>query len=243
MIKYMHFIALVLLGIAMVAVPNAKADAWNKKTVVTFSAPVEIPGQVLPAGTYVFKLADSQSDRHIVQIYNKDENHLYATILAVPDYRLEPTGKTVITFEERASASPEALRAWFYPGDNFGHEFVYPKTKAMQLAKRTKHNVPSMPESSTAMKTAPLGVEKGSEEKVQTAQAVPPQPPAAAPAPAPAPPPVTENSQAAETARYSAADRPQQLPHTASPLPLLGLIGLLSLAGGFSVRAIDRRFR
>ncbi|HTM50711.1 MAG TPA: hypothetical protein VL285_18580 [Bryobacteraceae bacterium] len=241
----MHFIALVLLGIAIVAAPAAKADEWNKKTVVTFSAPVEIPGKVLPAGTYVFKLADSQSDRHIVQIYNKDEDHLYATILAVPDYRLEPTGKTVITFEERASASPEALKAWFYPGDNFGHEFVYPKAKAMELAKRTKQNVPSMADNSSSMKTAALGMEKGSEEKVQTVQAVKPQPPApsAAPAPAPAPAPVTEQAQTTETARYSAADRPQQLPHTASPLPLIGLIGLLSLAGGLSVRALDRSLR
>src|SRR5690242_6885489 len=77
-----------LLG-AAVAAP-ALADEWNRKTTVTFSAPVEIPGVhlkgwgVLPAGTYVFKIMDSLSDRHIVQIFNADETTLYATILAIP---------------------------------------------------------------------------------------------------------------------------------------------------------------
>ena len=121
--------------------PTAHADEWNKKTVITFSGPVEIPGVhlagwgVLPAGTYVFKLLDSQSDRHIVQIFNKDETKLIATILAVPNYRLKVTGKTVITFRERPAGEPEALRAWFYPGRNYGEEFVYPKARAVELAK------------------------------------------------------------------------------------------------------------
>src|SRR3982751_3512317 len=81
----------------------ASAQFPNKKTTVTFSGPVEIPGvgaQVLPAGTYVFKLLDSLSDRHIVQVFNKAENHVYATILAIPNYRLKATDKTVMTFAE-----------------------------------------------------------------------------------------------------------------------------------------------
>src|SRR6478609_778641 len=121
--------------------PGAKADEWNRKTVITFSGPVEIPGVhlagwgVLPAGTYVFKILDSQSDRHIVQIFNKEETTIYATILAIPNYRLKATDKTVITFRERAAGQPEALRAWFYPGQNWGEEFVYSKAKAVELAK------------------------------------------------------------------------------------------------------------
>src|SRR5581483_2183131 len=79
----------------------ARADEWNKKTTVTFSSPVEIPGKVLPAGTYVFKLLDSASDRNIVQVFDRDEKQLYATILAVPDYRLRPSDKPLIRFEER----------------------------------------------------------------------------------------------------------------------------------------------
>jgi len=124
--------------------PNVRADDWNKKTTITFSAPVEIPGVhlqgwgVLPAGTYVFKLLDSRSDRHIVQVFNADESIIYATILAIPNYRLKPTDKTVITFNEGIEGRPEAIRAWFYPGTNWGEEFVYPKAKALEMATITK---------------------------------------------------------------------------------------------------------
>src|SRR3954451_9127052 len=102
---------LALLGTMFV--PTAQADDWNRKTKVTFSGPVEIPGVhlkgwgVLPAGTYVFKILDSQSDRHIVQIFNKDQTVVYATVLAIPNYRLKATDKTVITFRERAAGEPE----------------------------------------------------------------------------------------------------------------------------------------
>src|SRR5271157_4767708 len=104
------------LGVLFGMVVRANADERNQKTIFTFSGPVEIPGQVLDPGTYVFKLMDSPSDRNIVQVFNKDENHLYGTFLAVPDYRLKPAGKSIITFEERAADAPEAVRAWFYPG-------------------------------------------------------------------------------------------------------------------------------
>src|SRR5580765_7165823 len=138
-----------LLGAALT--PSLKADAWDRKTVITFSAPVEIPGVhlagwgVLPAGTYVFKILDSLSDRHIVQIFNKDETVIYATILAIPNYRLQATDKTVMTFRERPAGEPEALRAWFYPGKQWGEEFVYPKARAIILAKETHEAVLFMP--------------------------------------------------------------------------------------------------
>lgn len=119
----------------------AAADEWNKKTIITFTAPVEIPGRVLAAGTYVFKLADSAADRHIVQVFNDKENHLIATILAVPDERLQASGKTVIDFSERPSNSPEAVQAWFYPGDTIGQEFVYPEARARELARLSGQHV------------------------------------------------------------------------------------------------------
>jgi hypothetical protein len=104
---------------------GANADTWNKKTVVTFSDSVEIPGQVLPAGTYVFKLANSISDRHIVQIWTADETQLLATLMTVPDYRPDPPDKTIFEFDERPGDSSMAIHSWFYPGDNMGQEFVY----------------------------------------------------------------------------------------------------------------------
>src|SRR5690348_4606968 len=182
--------------------PTAKADDWNRKTVVTFSGPVEIPGvhlagwSVLPAGTYVFKILDSQSDRHIVQIFDKDETKVYATILAIPNYRLKATDKTVITFRERPAGEPEALRAWFYPGRNWGEEFVYPKAKAMVLAKTAKtpvlfvaaelpvevaEPIKSVDEPIVAeMRRAPIMAVQPTGDEVQLAEVVTPPPAAAA---------------------------------------------------------------
>lgn len=107
--------------------PVAKADEWNKETVVTFSASVEVPGKNLPAGTYVFKLADSDSDRNIVEIFTKDEQHLITTFIAVPEARFTPADTRIVTLEEEPMGTPEAVKSWFYPGDIDGLEFVYPK--------------------------------------------------------------------------------------------------------------------
>ena len=111
-----------------------RADETNKRTEVTFNAPVEIPGRVLAPGTYVFKLADDQADRTMVEIYNQDEDHLIATVQAIPGYRATPTGKTEIRFEERAPNAPQAVRSWFYPGETDGLEFVYPKLNPSNVA-------------------------------------------------------------------------------------------------------------
>ncbi len=105
---------------------GVKADNWDKKTIVTFGDSMEIPGQVLPAGTYVFRLADSPSNRRIVQIWSGDESQLLATILTVPDYRLNEDDRAMFEFEERPSDQPMALHSWFFPGDNTGQQFVYP---------------------------------------------------------------------------------------------------------------------
>jgi hypothetical protein len=121
--------------------PGARADEWNKKTILTFSGPVQVPGATLPAGSYVFKLADIPGNRHVVQVFDKDEKKIYTTLLAVPNQRPEPSDKPVILFSERATGSPQAVRVWYYPGDTIGDEFVYPKSQAMRIAKDTHSRV------------------------------------------------------------------------------------------------------
>jgi len=120
----MFCVGVLLAGTAML--PLARADEWDKETTVTFNAAVQIPNQVLSPGTYVFKLADSQSNRHTVQIFTEDQSKLVATIEAIPAYRLEPTGVTLITFEELPTGTPEAVKRWFHSGDLTGVAFVYP---------------------------------------------------------------------------------------------------------------------
>src|SRR5580692_10984638 len=142
------------LGI-LTLLPGAWASDRDQKTVFTFSGPVEIPGQILPAGTYVFKLADSASNRHIVQVFNQSEDHVFGTFLAIPDYRLRPSEKPIITFHERPAGSPEAIKGWFYPGRHYGHEFVYPKVRARILARLNHTPVPAMPVELTLDTTKP----------------------------------------------------------------------------------------
>ena len=141
----------ILTGIlACLAASSLHADTWSKKTKVTFSGPVQIPGPAtaskvvtLPAGTYVFRLLDSPSSRHIVEVTNERQNRVYSTILAIPDYRVNATSKTVMYFSERKAGTPVAIKSWFYPGDNFGQRFVYPKVQATQVAAAVNQPVPS----------------------------------------------------------------------------------------------------
>src|SRR4051794_20451996 len=121
--------------------PGARADEWNKKTILTFSGPVQIPGATLPAGSYVFKLADLAGNRHVVQVFDKDEKKIYTTLMAIPNERLDPTDKPVVLFSERATGSPQAVKVWYYPGDPIGNEFVYPKSQAMRIARETHTRV------------------------------------------------------------------------------------------------------
>jgi hypothetical protein len=118
------------------------ADEHNQATQMTFSGPVEIPGQVLAAGTYWFALMDNVSDRDIVQIWNQDRSQLIATVFTVADYRFQSADQTIVTFEERPGDQPEAIQAWFYPGENSGHAFIYPKNRATSLEQQP---VPSTP--------------------------------------------------------------------------------------------------
>ena len=220
---------------------SVKADSWNKKTIVTFSQPVEVPGGVvLPPSTYVFKLLDSASNRHIVQIFNEDQTHIYATVLAIPNYRLRVTGKTVITFTERAAGEPQAIRAWFYPGDNFGQEFVYRKSRAVQLAKQTNSPMPSELESEITKPTKSLNEEPEADLKQSQSTAVNPPEKEVEIAQAVEPPP----AKTTPTPQEETADAPksmEQLPKTASQLPFWGLIGLLSLGAGLALMWVSKR--
>jgi hypothetical protein len=107
---------------------SAGADESNQLTYLTFSQAVTIPGHVLPAGTYTFRLADPSSGRRIVQILNQAGTQLIATLLTAEDYRPTPTDDTVITFGKRSGNAAPSITQWFYPGGSEGHEFIYPNS-------------------------------------------------------------------------------------------------------------------
>jgi hypothetical protein len=237
-----------VLGVALLGAafsPSVKADEHDKKTTVTFSGPVEIPPvyitgmRVLPAGTYVFKLVNSSSNRHIVQIFNQDESKIFATVLAIANYRLVPKDKTVITFNEGIAGQPEAIRAWFYPGANWGEEFVYPKAKAVQLAQVTKVPVlalqsevqvevaqPEHPRVVAQLTQAPIVAVQPTGDVVEIAQVVQSEPQQSAPSVA--------------VAQAPAQVAAKTLPETASNWPLIALCGLLSLGGALTISSLRK---
>jgi hypothetical protein len=222
---------LCLTVLCVLAAPKAKADDWNRRSVITFSEPVEVPGsgaQVLPAGTYVFKVTDSLSDRHIVQIFNQDETHVFTTILAIPRDRVNVTPESVITFRERPAGEPEALRTWYFPGRTTGDEFVYERSKALMLAKETNETVLSTPAVLIAapldtLKAAPLEAVTPTGDTVNVAQVVTPPAPAAEPAAAPAPVLVAS------------------LPKTASNLGAISLAGMMLLGAGLLLSGFAKK--
>ena len=228
--------------VAMAFAVNVQADTFDKKTVITFSDSFEVPGvdaQILPAGTYVFKVFESFGDRNIVQIFNADETHLFTTILAINNFRLKPTEKTVMTFKERGEGQPEAIKAWFYPDNNFGQEFVYSKKRALELAKIVNEPVLAMPIETNAvppaevLKSIKLEAIKPTGEEAPVTEVVEAPPQRAAVAAPVAAAPVSAPAEKTEVA--------QALPHTASSLPLAGLIGLFSLCAGFVLVILTKR--
>jgi hypothetical protein len=240
MTRFQNFSMCLAAGVLLTgAATRASADEWNKKTYITTSQSIEVPGAVLPPGRYVFKLLDSPANRHIVQVMNDRENHVYSTILAISKQRMEPADKTILTFYEVPGGGPEPVRAWFYPGDLIGQEFIYSKKRMTEIRAAMNRNTNIVAVNRT---------------ETQTVQAPPPaveekaaEPPA--PAPAPAPPPVEEQqptppppapAPAAETPAPAPAPEPV-MPKTASNTIEIGILGLMCLALAVSLRIANGR--
>jgi hypothetical protein len=263
---------------------NVRAQDFNplEKTYLTFSAPVELPGMTLPAGTYTFKLADTPS-RNVVQVMSQDEQKIHGQFLFVQAQRRDATGETVVTFKETAEGTTPAVQYWYYPGESIGKEFVYPKDQAMKIAARTHSTVLSTdgeigPDSqvSSIDESGKVTVwERQNSQNTQNSSGAPAEPAVSANASAPAQPTAAAGSLAgnrgvqqeresvtrdttiaqdtpapapAQSPASAPARQPSpvgtsgqapvnELPRTASPLPIAGLLGLLSLAGGLGIRA------
>jgi hypothetical protein len=232
----MNRFAIVFASAAMLGtlVPGIRADVWNKKTVLTVNEPIQVPNKVLEPGQYVMKLMDSPSNRHIVQVFDNTEQHLITTVLALPAYRVRPTDKTVFTYWEAPPGQPKALRTWFYPGDNFGQEFPQPKLIAASLTTASYTPAPTAQVQNESSEPPAISEQTGQVEEKSTAQEEPQEIAQATPPPPPAPAPEPQ-----ATTKAPAPEPPESLPHTASGIPLIGLVGLLSLAG-YAVLRVQR---
>ncbi len=218
-----------IIPILMAFGATAHADEWNKQTTITVNQTIAVPGTVLPAGTYIFKLVNSQSNRNIVQVLNPRQNHVYATVIAINNYQMEPKGHTVFTFYEVPAGQPQPVRAWFYPGDEYGQEFIYSKHEMREFAQLKPQTAPpAMPAAQPAPEVAyappgaePAPVAPAPEPALLMAQNEPPAQPAPAETPAPRPAPV--------------------MPQTASNIPLLALLGLVSVSAAAGLGVLAKR--
>jgi hypothetical protein len=163
-------------GILAVVATPAPADELDQLSCLTFSGPFELPNVALPAGSYLFKLGDPTLDRHIVQVLTGDGKQVLGTYLTIPEQRLKRSDKTVVTFKEMPAGTPEAVKAWFYPDERAGNEFVYPREKAIQIAKATNQSVLSTSSSlsnATEMHKASVARVTGTGETETTPDVIP----------------------------------------------------------------------
>ncbi len=251
--------------LALMAVFSLTAAAQQPdtrdRTIMTFSNAVELPGMRLEGGTYVFRLADTQG-RNVIQVLSSDEMNVLGQWLFIPAERLEVSGDTVVTFRETAANTTPAVQFWYYPGEKIGKEFIYPKDQGMRIAQRT--GVAVLTEDGRVEASAQTAAIAAAPVSVQ-AEAQVAEPAVAVEAragstgvvegaglPAETAEPVGTSGQAvrqestmaqnttpAQTDSYARdnSGASNELPATASPLALSGLLGLLSLAGAMGLRA------
>lgn len=230
-------IAASFVALATASPATAQTTATNR-TILSFPQPVEVPGKVLPAGTYTFELHDSGMNRHVIQIFDATGSKLVALVLAIPDYRLKATDNTVIKFNEVQPGQPQAIRAWFYPGQTVGQELVYSKSRARELAAASNLVVPAIDDtlyvdsSIDTMKTADVvAITPEKEEKpVTMIQMTPEQHAAMMQANAATPTPVVQPTP-------TPAGR-KALPRTAGTLPIVMFVGAGLLALGLALRKV-----
>jgi outer membrane biosynthesis protein TonB len=206
--------------VASLATSPARADEWNKKTILTVNDTIQVIDTVLQPGQYVLKLLDSASERHVVQIFNSDQTHIINTVIAINTERLQPTGHSAFTFWETPPGNVRALRTWYYPGDNYGQMFLYPK-HLQQVAMLMTTPAP-VPAAEPVANPEPAPAEPAP--AAEPAAEAPAQP-----APEEQPAEVAQSTAPAETPAQSTPDQPAQLPKTGSLYPEIGLCGALML--------------
>ena len=261
MVKVLRLTCATALLAGLIAAPAAAQTPVDRRTIFTFSGPVTMPGVTLPAGEYVFRLANPNSSADVVQVLSSDGTKPYGLFFSRPVDRLEPPADPEVRFMETAAGMPAAIRSWWYPGQSKGYEFVYPKEQARRLAQAASQPVlTTMAQSTTAEETNTSELARisssGQETRVdadagQTSadlgginqqgqvasssvlieDATVPPPPARSSAD---PRPVATSGQAERTRTT--------LPQTASALPVFAWLGTLASVGGLGLWAWRRRY-
>ena len=210
MTRQAAFVSSLVVAGLMATMPAApRADTIDKLTFLTFSGKVQVPGVELSAGTYRFRLTNPNTDRNVIQVLSRDGSTVYAMLHTMPTSRTVVTNESTVTFRETPAGVPPEVKALFYGGERSGYEFMYPKHEATVF----EESRPQPP-----ITFAPIAAATVTEESTRTE--------AAEPAP-------VESALPAEPQAQAAPAPQAELPHTASPVPLVALGGLASLIVGF----------
>jgi hypothetical protein len=216
--------------IALVATAPARADApvgadtWDRLAFLTFNRQVQIPGALLESGTYRFRLANPETSRNVLQVLSHDGYSVYATFLTMPDSRMVATDNPTVTFMETPAGVPPAVKSLFWGGERHGFQFVYPKGEPIMTAKVVEQ--PEITFTPMEMTYAPMSA----------AAAAPAREPLAEREPA-----VIEPAAPAAEMAAPAVVAPEELPKTATPLPMVALGGLASVLAGLGIGLLRRR--
>jgi hypothetical protein len=255
--------AVVLAAALTPALKAQDAADVRRLTILTFSAPVQLPGMTLPAGKYRFEMADINNAAHTVRVSSEDGQKVFGTFSTIPTTM--PTRDlrntdTIVMWAERPAGQPQAAKEWYYPQRSIGEEFVYPKAQASAIAAANHASVASedngkisrvepnanegnapLTQSSASSTSAPAASENRQAQNTTAAPAPAPAAPQRSTAPAPAPSSSAVGTSGQSTpapAPAPAAISTRQLPRTASQLGLFGLLSGLSLAAAFGVRRL-----
>ena len=213
--------------LALVAAGAAHAQPIDKRTFFTFSDAVAVPGATLPAGKYLFRLAD-ESRHEVVQVLSADGRKPIALFFALPVQRVDIPSKPQLRFMETAAGTPEAIQTWWYPGERTGYEFVYPKAQARVLAAGAGHPVLAAAAETPVAPPAPAP---------ELARITPSGAESAAEAPPPAPAgSVREGEIASQSVTIPPLQARTRLPKTGSEVPLIGALGVLLLIAASCVK-------
>ena len=240
-------ISCLVLGLVLLAPAIVHGDDWNLATRFTINQPFEVPGTVLqPNTSYVIRLLDSPSERHVVQIFNDDESKLLAMFIAISDQRMEVTDKTVFNFMETAPGYPVPIKEWFYPGRLHGLEFIYSKEQRDTIALHMRGAAVTATASNTVTKTEETAV---SEEKPSVTE-----PTEKSEVEEQQPQEIAQNNDTSNlksdttdldrekpVETPAATEEKKELPRTAGELPVLALIGFLCLGAGLGVKVISAK--
>ena len=225
-----------LVALALTVASGAQAMTFDKRTYFTFNQPITLPGVTLPAGTYVFHLADPTTSRKVTHVTNEKGTQSYAMLLSMPAYRNDAPRDSEIQFMETAAGMPRAVKAWWVAGERNGYEFIYSKEQMRRLSEGIAPEPAAFSAEPAAEPVAseiaePVAAPEIEVERTEEVAAVEGEPvavveetPAALPAPDRTP--EFQDNQSAQTTTRT------ELPTTAGPIPLLLLTGLGALAAG-----------